>query len=74
MSTWDFKLYFLWFLFVFEMFPNRKYVLKLSKEPHEKDVLMSISQMKMKHREVQLLVQSHTAHLATQLVFKTRSA
>lgn len=62
-STWDLKLHFLCFLFVFEAFHNGKYTLKLSKEPHEKDTVISISPMKkMKHREVQKLVQGHTAH------------
>ena len=62
-STWDLKLHFLCFLFVFEAFHNGKYTLKLSKEPHEEDTVISISPMKkMKHREVQKLVQGHTAH------------
>ena len=52
--TWDFKVSCLFFLFVFEVFHNGKYTLKLSKEPHEKDTLISVSQMKkMKHRQVQ---------------------
>ena len=54
MRTWDFKVSCLCFLFVFEVFHNGKYTLKLSKEPHEKDTLISVSQMKkMKHRQVQ---------------------
>ena len=50
-STWDCKLSFLCFLLVFEVFRNGKYTFKLSKEPHEKHTLISVSQMKkMKHR------------------------